>query len=258
MNAFTFLVNEERGVKSMYLPTIQGVIDRRILVNYRIPPALLEGVLPRPFRPKLVHGMAIAGFCLIRLKQLRPRNLPGACGLTSENAAHRIAVEWDEDGKKREGVYIPIRHTSSRFNALIGGRIFPGLHEHATFEVVESNDTFSVNVESDDHTTRLRVEAQIAADLPQSSLFSSLQEVSTFFEEASLGYSATTRPDVFEGLELRSKRWQIEPLQATKVVSSFFDDPQRFPAGSVELDCVLLMHNIAHEWHAQEPLCIAC
>lgn len=242
----------------MYLPTIQGVIDRRILVNYRIPPALLEGVLPRPFRPKLVRGMAIAGFCLIRLKQVRPRHLPGSCGLTSENAAHRIAVEWEENGQTREGVYIPVRHTSSHFNALIGGRIFPGLHEHATFEVVESNDTFSVNVESNDHMTHLMVEAQIGTDLPQSSLFGSLQEVSSFFEEASLGYSATTRPDVFEGLELRSKYWHIEPLQPTKVVSSFFDDSQRFPAGSVELDCVLLMRDIAHEWHAQEPLCLAC
>ncbi len=63
----------------MYLPTIQGIIDRRILINYRVAPALLEDILPGPFRPKLVHGMAIAGICLIRLKSLRPSALRECC-----------------------------------------------------------------------------------------------------------------------------------------------------------------------------------
>jgi hypothetical protein len=27
-----------------------------------------------------------------------------------------------------------------------------------------------------------------------------------------------------------------------------------FPAGSVELDCALLMRGIDHEWHGREPL----
>jgi hypothetical protein len=48
-----------------------------------------------PFRPQLVHGWAVAGICLIRLGRLRPSRVPSAVGLRSENAAHRIAVEWD-------------------------------------------------------------------------------------------------------------------------------------------------------------------
>jgi hypothetical protein len=51
-----------------------------------------------------MHGMGIAGICLIRLKQIRPRSLPALLGLSSENAAHRIAVEWEEHGAYREGV----------------------------------------------------------------------------------------------------------------------------------------------------------
>ena len=49
----------------MRLPTIQGLIDRRLLVNYRADPAAIERILPPPFRPKLHRGYAIAGICMI-------------------------------------------------------------------------------------------------------------------------------------------------------------------------------------------------
>ncbi len=117
----------------MRLPAIKGLIDRRILVNYRVDAAVAARVLPAPFRPKLAHGYAMAGICLIRLKQMRPAFLPCNAGIGSENAAHRFAVEWDRDGRMHEGVFIPRRDTSSRLNALAGGRLFPGEHHHAHF-----------------------------------------------------------------------------------------------------------------------------
>ena len=75
-----------------HLPIIRGVIDRRILVNFTVDPAVAAKLLPRPFRPKLVNGIAVAGICLIRLKQIRPRGWPAILGISSENAAHRIGV----------------------------------------------------------------------------------------------------------------------------------------------------------------------
>lgn len=91
----------------MLVPTVRGLIDRRILVNYRVDPAVMARRLPEPFRPKLFRRHAIGGICLIRLKRIRPAGWPAAIGIGSENAAHRIAVEWDEGGAVREGVYIP-------------------------------------------------------------------------------------------------------------------------------------------------------
>lgn len=82
----------------MYIPTLEGTIERRLLVNYRVDPNALQRLLPGPFRPKLIHGMGIAGICLIRLKQLRSRVMPAPFGFSSENAVSRIAVEWDERG----------------------------------------------------------------------------------------------------------------------------------------------------------------
>ena len=105
----------------MQIPVIRGLIDRRILVNFRVNPDVLARVLPAPFRPKLVNGAGMAGVCLIRLKHIRPRFLPSFLGISSENAAHRIAVEWGDAGETKEGVFIPRRDTSSRLNTLLGG-----------------------------------------------------------------------------------------------------------------------------------------
>jgi hypothetical protein len=239
----------------MRLPVIKGVIDRRILVNYRIEPAAISAILPPPFRPKLIRGYAIGGICLIRLKQIRPKFLPPVLGVGSENAAHRIAVQWTEGKEERQGVYIPRRDTSSRLNALGGGRLFPGEHHHARFAVDESNGKLSVSVASDDGQTQLAVSARPAEDLPLDSIFNSIAEASVFFEQGSLGYSRTRDAGRFDGLELRCQAWKVTPLEVERVQSSFFDDATAFPPESIEFDCALLMRGIAHEWHSREDLC---
>ncbi len=237
------------------LPVIRGVIDRRILVNYRVDPEVMSRILPPPFRPKLIHGHAIGGICLIRLRQLRPNWIRASVGLSSENAAHRIAVEWnDETGATLEGVYIPRRDSDSRLNALAGGRIIPGIHHHATFTVTESKDHFAIDLRSDDGATRMCIDAHVANELPANSIFESLDEASRFFETGSMGYSATEDANHFHGLSLHCDQWKVELLRVESVQSSFFDDV-RFPAGTVAFDCALLMRGIQHEWHAEEDLC---
>ena len=175
----------------MKLPTIRGLIDRRILVNYRVDAEVASRLLPPPFRPKLASGFAMAGICLIRLKQIRPAFVPFPAGIGSENAAHRFAVVWDRDGRQQEGVYIPRRDSSSRLNALVGGRLFPGEHHHAHFDVAETDDRLNVRFVSDDGQARVNVTARLAEQLPADSVFASVQEASKFFEGGALGYSAT-------------------------------------------------------------------
>jgi hypothetical protein len=240
----------------MKIPVIRGVIDRRILVNYHVDPAVVAPLLPSPFRPKVVHGVGLAGICLIRLRQVRPAFLPPWLGISSENAAHRVAVEWDEDGAVREGVYIPRRDTDSRLNAWAGGRLFPGTHHHAKFTVEEGDDRYHVALRSDDGLTRVEVRGRRAAALPASSVFGSADEASAFFRAGSLGYSATAQPSRFEGLELRCLTWRAEPLAVEAVRSSFFEDESLFPRGSIGFDCALLMRGIEHEWHGRPDLVV--
>lgn len=237
------------------VPSVHGLIARRILANYRVDPQVLAGLLPPPFRPKLINGMGIAGICLIRLQAIRPQPIGGRFGLSSENAAHRIAVQWTEDGIEREGVFVPRRDTSSRLNTFVGGNLFPGIYNHAQFDVMEQDNYFRVALDSDDGQVHVLVAGRLSPDLPSTSTFSSLQQASDFFEAGSVGYSVTRRVGEYDRLELRSYGWKVEPLVIDRIESSFFDNEQRFPKGSLQFDCALIMTNIQHEWHSQPPLC---
>lgn len=128
----------------MKIPTIHGYIDRRILINFRVDPKAVEKIIPFPFRPKIYKNKAIVGICLIRLKNIKPKGLPDFVGVNSENGAHRIAVEWDENGETKSGVYIPRRDTSLKLNILVGGRIFPGKHYCTKFNVQENNGNYQI------------------------------------------------------------------------------------------------------------------
>lgn len=233
------------------LPVILGVIDRRILVNYQVNPDALRRILPRPLEPKIVDSVGIAGICLIRLREIRPRWLPRALGVRSENAAHRIAVQLP-DG--REGVYVPRRDTSSRLNAIVGGRLFPGTHHRARFAVREGGGRYRVRIDDRRGSHLLGVEARRVEHMPATSLFASIEETSAFFEAGSLGYSPSNRAGKLDGLLLKTHSWQVSPLKVEQVHSAFFQDLERFPEGTVRFDSALLMKDIHHEWLAQEPL----
>ncbi len=234
----------------MNIPAIKGTIARRILVNFRADPAVVAAHLPAPFRPKLQGEFAVVGICLIRLEKLRPALSPLAWGVGSENAAHRIAVEWDDAGQTREGVFIPRRDTDSRLSSWSGGRVFPGEHHLARFDVRETQSEFSVAMRSCDGAVAATVAGAIATALPPDSIFDSLDQASHFFECGCLGYSARCNGDKLDGLRLQVPAWKVEALEVSRVESNVYDDSAQFPAGSIAFDHALLMRDIEHSWHA--------
>ena len=224
------------------VPAMVGTIDRRLLINYRVDAEVLRRILPAPFRPQLVGGVGVAGICMIRLADLRPAGIPRAIGLTSENAAHR------------RGVLIPRRDSASRLTVLVGGRLFPGEHHRARFQVHETDRRYDVAFTSLDATAHVAVVAELAADLTPGSIFETLAEASTFFEDAPLGYSATGRAGRFEGLELHCSGWRVHPLRVEHAESSFFEDRSLFPPGAIEFDSALVMSDIPATWRARDEL----
>jgi hypothetical protein len=231
----------------MKIPVIEGIIDRRILINFIADPNIVKKIIPNPFQPKLYKEKAIVGICLIRFKQLRPKGLPKFIGMSSENAAHRFAVEWSENNETKTGVYIPRRDSSSYFNTIAGGRIFPGKHFHANFDVQEINDHYRIAIKSSDGTS-ISVDAEKTDKLNKNSIFETLENASEFFETGSVGYSPNQNK--FEGLQLKTLNWKIEPLIVTSVHSSFFENEQIFPKGTIAFDNALLMTQIKHEWYS--------
>jgi uncharacterized protein YqjF (DUF2071 family) len=232
------------------LPAITGLIRRRLLVNYRVDPAVVQSILPSRFRPKLHDGHAIAGICLIRLEGIRPRFLPAWAGIASENAAHRIAVLWtDADGSEKEGVFIPRRDTGSLPNHLAGGRVFPGEHHFADFDITDRDGRIDLSIRSRDQSMSIRLAARETPDFPATSCFRSLEESSAFFEPGSVGFSVTRDCCRLDGIRLETHHWKVRNLTVDKVESSFFDDTVAFPPGSAVFDHALIMRDILHDWH---------
>ena len=233
----------------MKLPAIHGYIDRRILVNFTADPDVVRKIVPQPFRPKIYRDKAIVGVCLIRLKNIKLKGLPDFIGVSSENGAHRIAVEWDEEGKTKEGVYIPRRDTSLRLNTILGGRIFPGKHYLAKFNVKESGGNYHIDFTSSDNTG-ISIDATETNEFDPKSIFGTLENVSDFFEKGAVGYSPNR--DKYEGLKLLAYTWQVRPLEVQRVHSSFYEDETIFPKGSIQFDNALLMTRVEHEWKSMK------
>ena len=240
----------------MKIPILSGLIRRRILVNYRVEPKTLQRILPQPFQPKLINGMGIAGICLIRLEHIHPRWIPIQQGFDSENAAHRIAVIWYENGELREGVYIPRRDTSSQLNVAAGGRVFPGVHHHSHFEIREDDRILCLQMKNEQDDTRVELEAEYSSEFERDSVFQSISDASIFFEGGSIGYSVTLEPNKLDAIELRTFDWRLRPLRVRHLVSSFYENHSMFPVDAISFDCALMMQNLAHEWHAHQPFSI--
>lgn len=243
----------------MPLPRLHSEIERRLLVNYRADPDVVAGLLPAPFRPRLVRGSAVVGICLIRLGGTRLPGMPRGLGLrAAENGAHRIAVEWDTPDATRYGVFIPRRDSGSATTVAAGGRLYPGWHHRASFSVDETERDLRVAFHATDGT-HVDVHARVAGDpladvVFATGLFADLDEASEFFRSGADGYSVSRRPGVYEGLRLVTSRWEIEAAHVVHARSSYYDDPALFPSGSVELDSALVMRRVPADWQALPPL----
>jgi hypothetical protein len=228
------------------LSSVEALIERRLLVNFHVRAEVLQHWLPPPFRPRLVNGWGMAGICLIRLRELRPQGLPAGLGMSAENAAHRIAVEWDD----RQGVYVPRRDTNSPAVAMIGGHLFPGAHHCARFTVSANDAGIDLALCSSDGLVNVLVRGTVGEGLPPTSVFDSLAHASHFFEVGTVGFSDRRGHEGYEGVELLTADWRVEPLDVEFVRSSFFSDLDRFPQGSVAFDSALLMRNVSSVWNA--------
>lgn len=202
------------GYLDPVLPTIEGIIARRVLLNVRVDPEVAARIVPAPLEVDVRSDSAVAGVCLIRLEGLRPKGSPTAVGISSENMAHRIAIRYpSRDGMKR-GVFIWRRETDNGLMKLLGGRLFPGVHGKATFDVSEGSGYLEYRVRSSSDVD-LSLGLHTETEWRGCQLFPELRDIETFFADGDYGYSCTLRGDRLEGLRLRSLAWKMNPLMVS-------------------------------------------
>ena len=232
----------------MELPVLDGIIDRRILINYRIKSEVVKLLLPPHLDPLVINGYASGGICLLRLKNIGVKHSPSFLRINSENAAHRFLVTFTRRGQLHKGVFIPRRDTDSLLNVLLGGKMFSWPHYSAAFEVEEETGRYAVSLRSKDGKIELETVSQLTTDFPTNSMFDSIGQASSCFENCPTGISPSTRAKKFKSIQLKTKTWDVKPLQVHSLKSSFFDNRSLFPHGTIEFDNALLMEGIEHEW----------
>jgi hypothetical protein len=231
------------------LPVIEGVIARRVLLNFRADPQIVQKLLPRPFEAELREGSAIVGVCLIRLEQLHPKGTPLWTGLTSENMAHRVAVRYRAANGLQRGVFIWRRETSQPLVALFGGRLFPGVHQRAKFHVKEVGESISMEVRSADGATDVCFSATFRSDWQPTRVFDTLEDASQFFQGGDRGFSRSLNGTALEGMQLKTLKWSLIPLSVNLKEAAFYLNQSMFPKGSIDFDCGIMMRSVPHEWH---------
>jgi hypothetical protein len=231
------------------IPVLKGLIARRVLLNFRADPQVVQKVLPKPFVAGTFQGSAIVGVCLIRLEQLRPKGVPARIGMASENMAHRVAVLYPANGKMKPGVFIWRRGTDQRLVQMFGGRLFPGVHHGARFRVREDGDGIDMDVTTDTGEADVSFCASDLRTWQSTSAFRNLDEASEFFQQGGCGFSCSLKGDSVEGIELKTLHWSMKPLAIQLKKAAFYFNSTHFPKGSVEFDCGLIMRAVPHEWH---------
>ena len=229
-------------------PTLEGMIARRVLVNFRVDPALARRLVPEPLDVATHRGHAVVGVCLIRLEHLRPQGLPQVLGLSSENMAHRIAIRYPTPNGMKDGVFIWRRDTDQRAVALLGGRVFPGVHRHAQFDVRENQERIVMDVRTQHREADVSLKAASTAAWNGSKVFQVFEEACAFFRRGDCGFSCSRNGATLEGIQLHPLKWQMSPLRIEYAAASFYEDAKHFPKGSIEFDCALLMRGIPHQW----------
>lgn len=217
---------------------VRAHLRRRLLISYRLDPDVAASLLPDGSRPQLVDGSAFAGVCVLGLESIRPTWMPRRWGLRSENAAHRMAVEWDGADGPEQGVFIFERHSSAWHPVLFGGRLFPGVHRKARFRIDEADGRYAVSMAAGAHS--LEADVEVGGEW-SSSMFDTVEDASEFYRAGHVGWSRGHDGHRVEPVALTTDAWKVEPARLHTLKSSFFD---ALPAGSAVFDSVVVMRDL--------------
>jgi hypothetical protein len=115
---------------------------------------------------------------------------------------------------------------------------------------MDDGEHVDFSMESADGVASVQVAGVAAGALPETSIFATLQESSSYFEEGAIGLSDGPSPGTYDRIELVAPAWKVAPFEVERVHSSYFSNESLFPKGSVEFDHALVMRDIRHEWRS--------
>lgn len=230
-------------------PQVVGLIERRVLVDHLVDPALARSLVPDGFELNLVHGQAVVGLCLIRLTHLRPAPLPASIGVTIEAVAHRISVLGPLDGGRAPGVYVPRRDTSSFAAVVLGGRVFPGVHGPATIRSQGGDRRAEVQASCGDGAA---IDVAVVGRPTEGSLGGRHQAMFDLHRSELVAWSPRRRGSGLDLAVMTCHRFDATPVEVLRAESSWLSACPGFGPDVLGSPSALIMEHIPVTWAGGE------
>ena len=206
-------------------PVLQGTIEWRVLVVYRLDPAAVLDLIPAPFEAQVVNGFAVGAIALSKLTDVRPPGLPALLGVTVEHAAHLFAVKWRSAPSRGRRLHPEAAHQLADDGpdrrSSVPGRVRAGRlrSRGATVEAARRVSTWRGVVDAAVHSR-----SGAGDEVNGSELFAFTVEASLLFRRGAVGYSLRRKGGVLDGVEMRTRTWNRSTPHRSSGRSSYFDD----------------------------------
>lgn len=231
----------------MHSPPLRGRCPRRALFTWRIDPVAARRVVPAPLRPKMLHGSAIGAVDWMRLERLRPRILPGPLGLSMEMCTHLIPAEWDDEGVRRDVLYVLRRDVQVSGLGRAAGLLLPGHPHPARIHAIDEDVKVQVSAQSKDGQCTLELGGTLSGEWNNRSLFSGGKHLMHVLGNQAGGFLAFDENGHGALIELEAHPELAEPLDTQQHTSSLFDGGL-VPKGAAQPDAAVVLRNLVCLW----------
>ncbi len=190
--------NQHRGHNYNISPTsplkglhLNGLVTRRFLVSYPVPPEALSRFLPPQAELSTSQGFGWVSACFVNVKHMHPSLVPGAIGIEFNYLVHRTrALLPYPDGVRRESVLVLEANINSSLFAAIGSRTSGVRFRPREIRLTERPDSWKLRMRGKAGALLYSAEipkASIGGELPKSSHFSNLEAADNFLLGVSYG-----------------------------------------------------------------------
>ena len=238
---------------------LRGVVRRRVLVNYPVPPERLGPWLPPQAEPALHAGRAWVSACAVRLERMAPTAWPAPLGLRMHYLVHRT-IAWlpFPDGTRRCAVLILEANLDHPATFLARGSTRVPFRRRC-IRVDEGEGHWAASMRSslriqdmhrdgggageDGLLYEACVEAPGGPATPAGSLFPDAASADRFLLGVAYGCAWDPRRRRMRYLAETHDPWTIEAAPARTARNRFLED---LCGGPVEADHALLMRDVPH------------
>lgn len=208
---------------------LRGVVVRRFLISYPVPPTALAHLLPPGAELSLSGGLAWVSACFVNTKQLRPSVVPGPLGLEFNYLVHRTRARLPyPDGVKRESVLVLEANINNRLFAELAARTAGVRFKAQDVTLRESRNGWRVQMRNAGGQLLYRADiakSSIGATLPQGSRFSDVAAADKFLLNVAYG-----------------GQWQRQQHRLHLLAETH--DPWHAQAGACKTDCFAFLESI--------------